>query len=64
MIRLQCEAREDYYLRQRSVEHYMQEQCSRIQELQDTIQTQQSTNKELRDMIAVLQAEVEHLKNN
>jgi len=50
MIRLQYEAREDYYLRQRSVEYYMQEQCNTIQEL--------------RDMIAALQAEVEHLKAN
>ena len=57
MIRLQCEAREDYYLRQRSVEHYMQEQNATIQALQDTNKAQSAMIQELRDMVAVLQAQ-------
>ena len=33
-IRLQCEAREDYYRRQRSVQHYMDKQKERIDSLE------------------------------
>ena len=31
-VRLQCEAREDYYRRQRSVQHYIEEQAEQIAE--------------------------------
>lgn len=55
MIRLQCQAREDYYRRQRSVERRMQEQSNTIQEQENIIAEQQDT-------IAALQAEMERLR--
>lgn len=69
MIRLQCEAREDYYRRQRDVEYRMQtlldtneELRDTIKELHDTNEKQQNTNKELLASIAALHAENEQLK--
>lgn len=56
MIRLQCEAREDYFRRQRDVECHMQELYNTTQEQQDIIQEQQAA-------IAVLREEIARLKN-
>lgn len=56
-IRLQCEAREDYYRRQRSVQHYIEEQA-------DTIKKQAAQLAEKDSAIAALQAEIECLRNN
>lgn len=56
-IRLQCEAREDYYRRQRDVQKVMEEKNSVIAEQNSIIAEQIST-------IAALQAEIERLKSN
>lgn len=64
MIRLQCQAREDYYRRQRSVERRMQEQSNTIQEQETTISEQKNIIAEQQDTIAALQAEMERLKGS
>lgn len=56
-IRQQCEAREDYYRRQRSMEVYMQRLENKIQE-----QNEQLEEKDL--TIAALLAEIEKLKKD
>ena len=50
-IRLQCEAREDYYRRQRSVQSMIEEQKEQLAEYENTIQKQACTISELREII-------------
>ena len=57
-VRLQCEAREDYYRRQRSVQSMIEEQKEQlaeyentIHEYKDTIQKQADTISELKETI-------------
>lgn len=45
MIRLQCQAREDYYRRQRSVQHMLATQEKTINEQKETINDQKQTIK-------------------
>ncbi|MCM1190703.1 MAG: hypothetical protein NC541_15620, partial [bacterium] len=75
-IRQQCEARDDYYRRQRSVQHYIDEQAEQISEqnsfiasLEATvrqnnsiIQEKEAALEERDSVIAKLQAEIESLK--
>ena len=68
-IRQQCEAREDYYRRQRSIECYMREQeatmkkqASILKRQERKMQEQSSTIQEQNATIAALRAEIEKLK--
>lgn len=54
MIRLQCEAREDYYRRQRSVQHQMDKQNEVINSQQATIDSLQNEINSLKRQIADL----------
>ena len=70
MIRLQCEAREDYYRRQKDAEilkerqeRRMQEQAQQIQEREQQIQELEATNEELINQINQLTAELEKLRS-
>ena len=57
-IRLQCEAREDYYRRQRSVQHHMDKQEAVINSQQKKIDSQQkeidSLEKQLNEALKLL----------
>lgn len=53
-VRLQCEAREDYYRRQRSVQHYIEEQETRLIEKDSRIVELDATLKERDSRIADL----------
>ena len=57
-IRLQCEAREDYYRRQRSVQHHMDKQEAVINSQQEKIDSQQkeidSLEKQLNEALKLL----------
>lgn len=48
-IRLQCEAREDYYRRQRSVQHMLEDQKNTIKDQAKTIQNQDAAIRQLTD---------------
>ena len=77
-IRLQCEAREDYYRRQRSVQHYIEEQAERLAEQnsliadldtaikeRDSVIAEKEADLRTKDsVIAELQAELNRLKGN
>lgn len=54
-IRLQCEAREDYYRRQRSVQAMLDDQASTIAQLTDALAEKDSENARLRAKIAILE---------
>lgn len=54
-IRLQCEAREDYYRRERSKKHYMEEQDARIAEKSVKIAEQEAAIAERDSRIAELE---------
>lgn len=54
-IRLQCEAREDYYRRQRSVQALLDKQADTIKEQGDTIKKQNYEIAQLKAKIAVLE---------
>lgn len=55
MIRLQCEAREDYYRRQRSVQHMMENQKEMIENQNAAIQELTDKNLSLKSEITSLQ---------
>lgn len=61
-VRLQCEAREDYYRRQRSVQHRLNRQKDTIESQNATIESQNATIKQLTNEIASLQKEIASLK--
>lgn len=58
-IRLQCEAREDYYRRQRDIQYRFEQLNSALAEQKNTIAEQKSTIAELESTIASLKAELE-----
>ena len=53
-IRLQCEAREDYYRRQRSVQHYIEKQTEQLAEKDSLIAKKEADLKERDSLIAGL----------
>ena len=53
-IRLQCEAREDYYRRQRSVQSMIEEQKEQLSEYETTIQKYENTIHEQAHIISEL----------
>ena len=55
-VRLQCEAREDYYRRQRSVQHYIEEQAEQIAEKDSRIAQKEAELKARDSRIADLDA--------
>lgn len=57
-IRLQCEAREDYYRRQRSVQSMLDEQDEKIKFYENTIKVRDNTIDQLTDKITVLQKQL------
>lgn len=64
-IRLQCEAREDYYRRQRSVQSMLDEQDEKIKFYENTIKVRDNTIKirdntinQLTDKITILQKQL------
>ncbi|MCM1027319.1 MAG: Rpn family recombination-promoting nuclease/putative transposase, partial [Roseburia sp.] len=61
-IRQQCEARDDYYRRQRSVQHYIEEQAEQISEQNSIIASLEATVRQNNSIIAKLQAEIDSLK--
>ena len=75
-VRLQCEAREDYYRRQRSVQHYIEEQAEQIMEKdsriadldlreRDSLIAEKEADLKKRDsLIAKLQAELALMKGS
>lgn len=62
MIRLQCEAREDYYRRQRSVQHQIDKQNEMIDSQQTTIDSIQNENASLHSENNSLHDEINSLK--
>lgn len=63
-VRLQCEAREDYYRRQRSVQHYIEEQAEQIMEKDSRIADLHANLRERDSLIAKLQAELALMKGS
>lgn len=63
MIRLQCEAREDYYRRQRSVQHQMDEKNEVIDSQRETIEFQEKKIESQQAAITLLQNENISLRN-
>lgn len=61
MIRLQCEAREDYYRRQRSVQHQMDKQNELIDSQQTTIDSLRNENASLHNEINSLKRQIADL---
>ena len=61
-IRQQCEAREDYYRRQRGLNDMLQAQASKIKEQAGTIEEQAGTINQLSAQIASLQKELNSIK--
>ena len=57
-IRLQCEALEDYYRRQRSVQSILDEQDEKIKFYENTIKVRDNTIDQLTDKITVLQKQL------
>ena len=57
-VRLQCEAREDYYRRQRSVQHYIEEQAEQIAEKNSVIETLDSVIREQDSVIAMKEEDI------
>lgn len=57
-IRLQCEARKDYYRRQRSVQSMLDEQDEKIKFYENTIKVRDNTIDQLTDKITVLQKQL------
>ena len=57
-VRLQCEAREDYYRRQRSVQHYIEEQAEQIAEKNSVIENLDTVIKEQDSVIAKKEADI------
>ena len=57
-IRLQCEAREDYYRRQRSVQHYIEQQTEQLAEKDSRIANLDSKLKERNSLIAKKEADL------
>lgn len=57
-IRLQCEAREDYYRRQRSVQSMLNEQDEKIKFYENTIKVRDNTINQLTDKITILQKQL------
>lgn len=57
-IRLQCEAREDYYRRQRSVQSILDEQNEKIKFYENTIKVRDNTINQLTDKITILQKQL------
>lgn len=57
-IRLQCEAREDYYRRQRSVQSMLNKQDEKIKFYENTIKVRDNTIDQLTDKINVLQKQL------
>lgn len=61
-IRLQCEAREDYYRRQRSVQHHMDRQEEMINSQQEKIDFQQKEIATQQKEIASQKEEIDSLR--
>ena len=61
-IRQQCEAREDYYRRQRGLNDMLQSQASKIREQTGTIEKQADAINQLSAQIASLQKELNSIK--
>lgn len=61
-IRQQCEAREDYYRRQRGLNDMLQSQASKIREQAGTIEKQADAINQLSAQIASLQKELNSIK--
>lgn len=57
-IRLQCEAREEYYRRQRSVQHYIEEQAEQLSEKNSLIADLDTALKERNSIIAERESEL------
>lgn len=63
MIRLQCEAREDYYRRQRSVQHQMDKKNEVIDSQRETIESQKKKIASQEKKIESQQAAITLLQN-